>query len=224
VGDINGTLLIRPIKGTETSGLGFKVTNMKKVIFIAAALILAMLLTNVALGRRVGPDTKAYASSGSMDIKIVEREIKYSFGKYTSGMDSAATTVNETITNLAPGDSVTMVYKIVNYGSVDAQLDGIEITTDNEELSNNLSFTWTVTHYRGSESIDFVSNTSDYESLAFSGGHKDVSFKNIVLPGGSKAEDYCLLEMQVTFEESSGAASNTVQETLFSVTPLFIQD
>ena len=66
-------------------------------------------------------------------------------------------------------------------------------------------------------------NTSDYESLAFSGGHKDVSFKNIVLPGGSKAEDYCLLEMQVTFEESSGAASNTVQETLFSVTPLFIQ-
>jgi len=208
----------------ETSGHRFKVTIMKKVIFIVAALILAMLLTNVALGRRIAPGTKAYASSGSMDIKIVEREIKYSSGKYTSGMDSAASTINEAISNLAPGDSVTMVYKIVNYGSVDAQLDGIEITTDNEEFSNNLSFNWTVTHYSGSQSINFVSNASEHELLALSGGQKDVSFADIVLPGGSKAEDYCLLEMQVTFEEGSGVISDMVQETLFSVTPLFIQD
>ncbi|MBN2878325.1 MAG: hypothetical protein JXN65_01735 [Clostridia bacterium] len=197
---------------------------MKKVIFIAAALILAMLLTNVALGRRVGPDTNAYASSGSMDIEIVEREINYSRGEYASGMDRAASTINETISNLAPGDTVTMVYKIVNYGSVDAQLDGLEITTDNEELSNNLSFNWTVTHYRGSESVNFVTNASENELLAFSGGQKDVSFADIVLPAGSKAEDYCLLEMVVTFEEGSGAASGIVQETQFSVTPLFIQD
>ena len=143
--------------------------------------------------------------------------------EHTCEIIDAVSSIDETLNNLAPGDDIALSYKIINNGSVDVLLEGIQISVDNQELSNCIVLNWTITQYKDSQQGNSTSNIVKNKSLIDSSGSSDVSFAQIVLDNNNKTNDYCLLEMQISFQDNGLTSTSISNQTVFTITPLFIQ-
>ena len=193
---------------------------MKKVAVILIVIVALMFLANTALAKYVDA-SDVVAQSGSMDVKIVERT---NGTQYSSQQIDAVSSVKETISNMAPGESATLSYKIVNEGSIDVLLEGVNVSTDNEELSQHLVLKWKLTQYVDGVAVSTVSNKGAGQRLNGAAGNTDVTFGAIVLDSSDKTDDYCLLELEISFADDISALDIEVQETVFTITPWFTQN
>ena len=192
---------------------------MKKIAVLVIALVLALLTANTALAKFVDASDNSVTSGTSLvDVKIVERTKGSDENEVLDGVSQ----VDETLKNLAPGDTIVLSYKIINDGTSDVLLDGINITTDNQDFMKQLSLKWTLTKYEGSQAVSSVSNSINGVSLLQANGLTNVSYADIVLNNNSK-DNYCLLELKITFDDEA-SLSKEVQETVFTVTPSFRQN
>ncbi len=199
---------------------------MRKAMIIAIFILAALLLANTALGRYVSQsDDIAVAGSGAIDVKIVERsKCDGLFSEYTSEKIDAVSSVDETLRNLAPGESVTLSYKIVNNGCVDVLLNGVDICVNSNEFYDCLTLNWTITQYEDNIPVKSTSEKIRGTSLCDGHGLAEVSFAQIVLDCDCKTDDYCLLQVDISFDETDSSHINIAHEAVFTITPLFIQN
>jgi|GEM_PF-2583084 len=198
--------------------------NMKKVAVIVIGLLIALFLANTALAQYVDTSSNIVtAKSSSIDVKIVERTKDSGKEKeYSSDVIDAVSSINETLSNLAPGDEIVLSYKIVNNGSIDVLLDGVNVSVENQDLGEHLFLKWTITQYKDSQPVNSTSNSTNGEDLLSTSKTTDVSFVNIVLDSDNKTDDFCVLELNIGVSDNMGV-SNAAKETVFTVTPLFRQ-
>lgn len=199
---------------------------MRKALIITIFILAALFLANTALGKYVGRQGDvAMAGSGQINVEIVEmtnsRECE---NNLISNVSDATSSVNETLENLAPGDDVTLSYKIINSGGADALLNGVNISVKNNELNDCFIFNWTITQYEDNIPVksasDKIKGTALYQGQCLA----DVSFAQIVLDCDSKTNDYCMLEVNISFDDDVLSHTNISHETVFTITPLFIQN
>ncbi|MEX1376315.1 MAG: hypothetical protein AB1Z23_02465 [Eubacteriales bacterium] len=197
---------------------------MKKVAVVLIVVLSLLFLANTALAKYVD-ESDIVAKSGFIDVKIVERTKDAGDGmEYSSQEIDAVSSIKETLSNMAPGDSALLSYKIVNDGSIDVLLEGVNVATDNTELGQHLVLKWTLTQYVDSVPVNTVSNKGTGQMLNSASGNTDVSFGGIVLDSDNKTDDYCLLELEISFEDDINALNSQVQETVFTITPWFTQN
>lgn len=187
----------------------------------ALMLVLITMLVNTAFGKSNA--SALYVSSvDNIDIRIMESTYNCST-KHTKNTENAVSSINETISNITPGDKIALSYKIVNLGCIDVLLDGVDISIDNQNLDDYLTLKWTITHYKDSKPVNTISNCTNGQTLSDISSYMDVSQKNIIMKCDRADEDFCLLELYITFDENA-ALFQEVQQTVFTITPSFIQN
>jgi len=199
---------------------------MKKVVIVAVAIILAVMLMNTALGKYVNSSSNTVtAGSSSIDVKIVERthDCNYYSHEHTNEIVDAVSSIEETLNNLAPGDKIVSEYKIINIGCVDVLLDGVNVSVDNQSLKNYLTLKWNITQYKDNQPVKTVTNCANGQSLSKASAVVDVSSEQITLGCDDTDKDYCVLELEIVFDENSPLFDESL-ETVFTITPSFIQN
>ncbi len=208
---------------------------MKKRNIVVVVLVIALLLMGSAYALWTDSVVvEVTAQSATMDVQIVERTESVtttsSYGVNTVlGTPSPATidvseptaTVSESITNFIPGDTVTLTYKIVNTGSIDVLLTGVNIafpgTTQSLQALTQLN--WTIDEYVGATLTDSTSGSGTLSSIATS---VTTTGDGVEILAGTS--DYCLLTLEMYIDDVSGIPYSTEKETSFTITPVFTQN
>ena len=172
------------------------------------------------------------AQSATMNVQIVDRteditaaagSVVTELGSPTPATIDAANpteSVSESITNFIPGDTVTLEYKIVNDGSIDVLLSGINIAFSGTQTLQSLAYlTWTMTEYVGGVPGDTISGADHLDAITTS---VDTSGDGLEILAGTA--DYCILTLELYIDDASGVPYTTVKETTFTITPVFQQN
>ncbi len=206
---------------------------MKKRNIVVVVLVISLLLMGSAYALWTDSVTvQVTAQSATMDVQIVDRTENVSaavgsvvteLGTPTPGTIDAANpteSVSESITNFIPGDTVTLEYKIVNKGSIDVLLTGINIAFSGTQTLQSLAYlNWTMTEYVGGLPVDSISGSGHLDTITTS---VDTSGDSVAILSGTA--DYCLLTLELYIDDVSGVPYTTVKETTFTITPVFTQD
>ncbi len=195
---------------------------MKKIIFIAIFLVSVLFTANIALAKYAEQGSNAAAAGTSMiDVAIAESSACSSLPKNTNELSSA---VSETLQNLSPGKREVLSYVITNQGSVDVLLEGVNIIFDDSELCSCIVIDWTVSLYEGERLAKSVSDkvygAASYKNQCLA----EVSFAQIFLDSDSSSDDYCLLEIEIYFDETTSSPSSEIRQSTFTITPVFVQN
>lgn len=208
---------------------------MKKRNIVVAVLVIALLLMGSAYALWTDSVTvQVTAQSATMDVQIVDRtenlvppaglQIVTELGTPSPATIDAANptdSVQESITNFIPGDTVTLTYKIVNQGSIDVLLTGINIAYPGatQTLQALTYLDWTMTEYVSGVAADTISGSGHLGSITTS---VDTSGDGLEILAATA--DYCLLTLEIYIDDATGVPYSTVKETSFSVTPVFTQN
>ena len=208
---------------------------MKKRNIVVVVLVIALLLMGSAYALWTDSVVvEVTAQSATMDVQIVERTESVtttsSYGVNTVlGTPSPATidvseptaTVSESITNFIPGDTVTLTYKIVNTGSIDVLLTGVNIAFPGtaQSLQALTQLNWTIDEYVGATLTDSTSGSGTLSSIATS---VTTTGDGVEILAGTS--DYCLLTLEMYIDDVSGIPYSTEKETSFTITPVFTQN
>ncbi len=196
---------------------------MKKIIFIAIFFMSVLFAANTALGKYAEQASSAAAAGSSMiDVAIAERPV-YSTGHIKNESESSSA-VSKTLRNLSPGKIEVLSYVIINQGSVDVLLEGVNIVFDDNELCSCIVIDWTVYLYEGDRLVKAVSDrvygANSYKNQCLA----EVSFAQIFLDSDSRSDDYCLLEIEIYLDETTSSPSSEIRQSTFTITPVFVQN
>ncbi len=208
---------------------------MKKRNIVVVVLVIALLLMGSAYALWTDSVVvEVTAQSATMDVQIVERTESVtttsSYGVNTAlGTPSPATidvsaptaAVSESITNFIPGDTVTLTYKIMNTGSIDVLLTGVNISFPGtaQTLQALTQLNWTIDEYVGTTLTDSTSGSGTLSSIATS---VTTTGDGVEILAGTS--DYCLLTLEMYIDDVSGIPYSTEKETSFTITPVFTQN
>jgi len=201
------------------------IRGIKRIAIATTVLILATMLANTAFGKYLDSSSNTRAAiTNSIDVQIVERTKSCNCStKCTSEIIAAISTIEETLSDLAPGDTVVLGYKIINMGSIDVLLDGVNISVDNQQLKDYIDLKWSITQYKDNIQVNKISSCTNELSLSCASASTDVSLSEIILECDSPKNNYCLLELIITYDENSPQL-NEVLGTVFTISPSFIQN
>jgi len=209
---------------------------MKKRNVVVVVLVIALLLMGSAYALWTDSVTvNVTAQSATMDVLINYRAVSVAptgtlpvvtdiGAPIPAVIDATNTTdsVEETITNFIPGDTVTLTYRIINDGSIDVLLTGFNITFDGasaQDLKNDTHLTWTMTGYAGGSPTSTATGNGQLNLIATT---VDVESSGIEILAGTA--DYCELTLVFYINDSTGIPYSSVKETVFTVEPVFRQN
>jgi len=211
---------------------------MKKRNVVVVVLVIALLLMGSAYALWTDSVTvNVTAQSATMDVLINYRSasvaptgtlpVATSIGTSNPGtIDAANTTdsVQETITNFIPGDTVTLTYRIINDGTIDVLLTGFNVSfagTSVQDLQADTHLTWTMTGFVGGSATDTATGSGQLNAIATT---VDVEASGAVIEIPAGTADYCELTLVLYINDTTGIPYSTVKETVFTVEPVFRQN
>ncbi len=207
---------------------------MKKRNMVVIVLIIALLLMGSAYALWTDHvEVVVTANSATMDVLITERTsatVTQTHGRDIVTTISASSitapgnqTATVTLDNFIPMETVALVYKIENMGSIDVELYEIAVSKNasNDLLSPKTIVNWTIQKKDagGSDIGSPVSGSDTVDNLV---GTIAVAANSIELAGSTT--DYLELELEMYINDSTGVPYSAVQETVFTIQPRFVQD
>jgi len=198
---------------------------MKKVVLIAGWLILTLLFAKTALGKFTdSSDILTLSSSNDVDVRIVEKTFDYPCrGIYSHETLEEVSVINESLDNLAPGHEVFLSYKIVSGGSIDVMLEGVNITFDNSELSNFLTFDWSLTHYENDKPVNTISGSVCGSYASNESVVSSAEIPPIILRRSNSDNNYCILKITAILTDDESVLSSKSRSAVFRISPSFRQ-